>query len=439
VQSGADRVISLCDAPFASGRQLVAVVIDDGGAAQKVAQIVSVGSATDRGATNKPAENLTFYRDKVVICDDAGAAVPELYGGASNSTDLTGSPPNGSRSCAYKDHLVLARSSANLERVWFAAPGDMTSWDTTNGYLDMNGEVCAMYPLRNAIIVFHDRAIERIVGSVPPPGTDMSIQPIFPVGLSVNDARSIAGTDDFVCFSNASGVFLTDGAGVVDLTQKGGMKKYWQDQCATATTLRLSGGYFRGYYMVTIRDGNATFVDSFLIHVESRRWMRLGNITAACFTRVVSGKDELYFGDFSEARVNALSGIFSPASGIKNDGDSTAVTTTIETPYYQTGKSKANFRFVYIVYDIRDAASDNPIYTLAFVTDPTSTSYTNVTDVSGSSQTLAETTAMTKARRRVGVDSLGIGFRLTQSNAAASEALYRIEVEADPLDDLNVR
>ena len=109
VQSSADRVISLCDAPFAAGRQLVAVVIDDGGAAQKVAQIVSVGSATDRGATNKPAENLTFYRDKVVICADSGTAVPELYGGASNSTDLTGSPPNGSRSCTYKDHLVLAR------------------------------------------------------------------------------------------------------------------------------------------------------------------------------------------------------------------------------------------------------------------------------------------------------------------------------------------
>ena len=234
-------------------------------------------------------------------------------------------------------------------------------------------------------------------------------------------------------------MFLTDGAGVVNLTEKGGMTKYWQDQCATATTLRLSGGYFRGYYMVVIRDGDSTYVDSFLIHVESRRWMRLGNITACCFTRVVSGKDELYFGDFSEARVNSLSGLFSPASGIKNDGDGTAVTTTIETPYYQTGKSKANFRFVYTVYDLRDAASDNPTFTLAYITDPTSTSYTNVVDYAAASAPLVETTSMQRVRRRVGVDALGIGFRLTQTNAASTEALYRIEVEADLLDDLNVR
>ena len=340
VQTSADRVISLCDAPFAAGRQLVAVVIDDGGAAQKVAQIVSVGSATDRGATNKPAENLTFYRDKVVICADSGTAVPELYGGASNSTDLTGSPPNGSRSCTYKDHLVLARSrrEPGARLVRRTGRHDVMGHHQRLPRHERRGLRHVPAPQRDRRL---PRSLHRADRWLRPPTGHRYVDPAdLPVGLNVNDARSIAGTDDFVCFANATGVFLTDGAGVVNLTEKGGMTKYWQDQCATATTLRLSGGYFRGYYMVVIRDGDSTYVDSFLIHVESRRWMRLGNITACCFTRVVSGKDELYFGDFSEARVNSLSGLFSPASGIKNDGDGTAVTTTIETPYYQTANRR---------------------------------------------------------------------------------------------------
>ena len=60
-------------------------------------------------------------------------------------------------------------------------------------------------------------------------------------------------------------------------------------------------------------------------------------------------------------------------------------------------------------------------------------------DYAAASAPLVETTSMQRVRRRVGVDALGIGFRLTQTNAASTEALYRIEVEADLLDDLNVR
>jgi hypothetical protein len=418
--AGADVVRALIYAPFSSGNQLVGVTTNLGTASRCV-QIVSTSSTTDRGSSITPDENPCFYRDNVVFCSNSGSGTPLRYDGSSNATVLTGSPPTGRRSTIYKDRLVLGYSTSNVNRVWFSEAGDINDWDTTNRWIDTTGEVTALYALRNAILVFHPSGLERIIGSVPPPGTDMYLQPLYDTGTL--QARSLAGTDQFVCFANAAGVYMTDGSQVIDMTRAGGIKALWQTRVAAASSLALAGGYYRGYYWVTIIDSNTTTQDTFAVHVDSKRWLRFDNITAHCYARRLSGNEELYWGDSSEARANTLSGIFTPASGNKNDDDGTAVGCSVELPYVEIGNSKGRIRRAYCSYDLRDAASDNPTLTMSYVTSPESTSYSSI------SSTLPETLAKTYKRRSINKEAFGVGLKLAQTTASAQTRIYALGIE----------
>ena len=113
--------------------------------------------------------------------------------------------------------------------------------------------------------------MERIIGAIPPPGTDMSLQPL--VGCRARHhtvAWSIAGTDEFCLLRQSrQGVHMTDGASVADLTEQGGIKSYWQDVVATAGHGSFAGGFFRGYYFVDPGRGGRAATSAIL---PSRRW-----------------------------------------------------------------------------------------------------------------------------------------------------------------------
>lgn len=423
--AGADVVRALIYAPFTAGAQLVGITTDFG-TASKCVQIVSTSSTTDRGTSITPAENPSFYLDNVIFCSDSGSGTPQTYDGSNSVASLTGSPPGGRRSTVYKDRLVLANTTANTNRVWFSEAGDINDWDTTDRWIDTTADVSALYALRNSILVFHPRGLERIIGSIPPPGSDMFLQPVFDTGT--HQATSLAGTDQFVCFANASGVYQTDGSQVVDMTRAGGINDLWQSRCAAASNLDIAGGYFRGYYWVTLRNGNTTTLDTFAVHVDTKRWLRFTNLTAHCFARAVgtTGGEELYWGDSSEARANTLSGIFSPTSSTKNDGDGTAVGFTLELPYVGISQSKGRLKRAYVGYDLRDAASDNPTIAASYIKSPEATSYTSITGA------LAETTEKAWVRRAVNKATFGIGLKLAQTTASAQTRLYEIGFEGHP-------
>lgn len=428
--SNADVVQSMIYAPFSGGSQLVAISRNLG-SDSKCLQIVSTSSTTDRGACNDPAENLCFYHDNVIITGRSGNATPDKYSGSANVTDITGSPPAGSRSTVYKDRVVLARTAANLNRVWFSEAGDIDDWDTTYRWIDTTGEVTALYALRNSIMVFHPSSLERIIGSIPPPGTDMYVQPVFDTGTVY--PLSLAGTDQFVCFANPAGVYMTDGSTVVDMTRAGGIKDLWLTSVADATSsLDLPGGYFRGYYWVTVKSSSTTLFHVFAVHVDTKRWLRFTNIPAWCFARRNDTQEELYFGSMDEARVGSLSSLFAPTSSVKNDADGTAVGWTLELPYVGISQSKGRLRRAYVKYDLRDAGTDNPTLALSYVTSPEATSYTSI------SSTLAETTEMTRERRDINKAAFGVGLKLAQTTASAQTRLYETALEGHPRESSRV-
>ena len=140
----------------------------------------------------------------------------------------------------------------------------------------------------------------------------------------------------------------------------------------------------------------------------------------------------------NSGRVASLSSILSPAAGTKNDADGTAVVPVLETGLFR-GYSHIRRRWVmsfglqqwknfYLNYDMRDAATDNPVLSVSYATDPSASSYTSIT------RTYAKTTKNTRGKRNLGFRASGLMLKIVQTNASSDTRLGTMEAEYDPLE-----
>jgi hypothetical protein len=419
VKATAGSVACVAHAPFTAGAQLVAV--DEDG---EVYTIASVGAATDRGAGVQMIAPAVFHRNLLIMPASNGTSRAKTWSGAALSQVGTGGI--GKYAAVYKDRTLLGNTAAEPQRVLFSPAGAPASaWDTTNAFVNTSAPIRGLATLRNTILVFHDSFAERIRGAVAPPGGDMILENAFDEGCL--DARSIATYGDFIVFANENGIFMTDGATVADLTEAGGMTRYWTTVMASWTSSwTISAGIFRGHYVISLMNGS-TFVDCFVVDLDQRIFYRLSNMKAATFAPSVGVAGELYFGLGNTPRVCTLSSIFTPGSSYKNDGDGTAVTGVLETPFTKLG-ALVRLRHAYLGYDLRDAASDNPTMTLGYITSPEATSYTSL------SPTLAETTAYSRKRIAISKRASGFAFKLSRSGASADARFYGLELDGHELE-----
>ena len=88
-------------------------------------------------------------------------------------------------------------------------------------------------------------------------------------------------------------------------------------------------------------------------------------------------------------------------------------------PYFRLGsRGKSRLKSIYLTYDMRDAASDNPQLDTLYLTSPEATSRV------GLSPTLSETTAMTRSRVPVGVAANGAAFLVSQRSLVIQMASF---------------
>lgn len=424
VKATASYVTAGIYAPFSGGGKNIA--IDEDG---ELYVIVSDASTTDVGAAVTVHQNPVFHRDRIIIPATGGSTTPKTYDGTTLA-NLGGSPPTGTIAGVHKDRTIIARSNTNLNRLWFSDAGDPQAWDTTNTYVDVSYPPTGLASIRNSILIFSIGATERLVGSTPPPGSDFTFGPLFDEGVHVQTTRSICYWGDNILFANPSGVFITDGSALGDITKEAGMLTYWRDTVMASfseATYNVCGGVYSGFYFLSIMDG-ATLIDAAMIDIARRTWYRLSNWDAwAMWSR--SGPDELYVGRRDAARVSKTSSIFSPTAANKNDADGAAVVPVYEGPFFQGDEMELiRWRRGYLEYDTRDAASDNPTLTLSYVTSPEATSYTAVATA------FSKTTVQTKARRDIGKKALGIGFKLHQTNASSDTRVYAVGAELHALE-----
>lgn len=313
------------------------------------------GSISSEGSTNVPAHPPTFYRGFSILCDSTGAAAPDTWDGA-NIAALGGSPPEGRVSTVYKDHLVLASSAANPERIWFASAGDPSSWElgVAGQWLDMTNPVAAIASLKNMIVVFSEGSTERITGDIIPGviGSDVRSEPLFQT-IGCGAPASIAAYGDYVVFANTAGVYMTDGITFADLTTEGGIVNLWQG-IVNDSAFNITATVFQGYYIVAVMDG-ADFVCAFMCDVKKRVWTRISNLPAAMLAATPVGVSNIvsnncYFADRTSLYAGEVSAFFTPSLAYGSDGDGTAVEPVLELGYFRDKPGRKRLKRVYVSY-----------------------------------------------------------------------------------------
>lgn len=414
-------------AEFPAGPQLIGV--NNSNALYKVtAGLTSSlgGSTVSGGLIDKPKLRVGGGSALLIFPCADGTTAPIKYDGSGLPAGLGGSSPGGKVCEIYKSRLALGGSSSNPNRLYFSPTPDITSsWDTTNSWIDCDHAITGIASLRNALLIFSQGHVERIIGSTPPPGSDMDRSPLGDVGTP--DARSIVVQEGNCLFANPRGVYLTNGSGFASLTTEGQIEAYWQTLFTgyDPSTWTVSAGILRSFYIVTIYDG--TNYITMMCNVPRRAWWRLTNIKSLMYAQAVGTSDELYYADAGAPRITKLSGIFSPTSSNKNDADGTAVTPTATLRTFGDGPSLKAWGDAHLTYDMRDAASDNPTLAVQYATGVEATTFT-----AAAQSPLAETTDATRTPLSTGVDSQALTVKVTQSNASAKTELYALEVDSRP-------
>jgi hypothetical protein len=427
-KSTASQVRAGIYAPFAAAAKNCA--IDEDG---ELYTIAANGTVTDVGAALCPIQNPIFHREKVIIPAPDGSTAPKYYDG-STLGNLAGSPPAGKYACVFKDRTVLGGTSANPQRSYFSPAGNPAgTWDTTNGWWDASYPLTGYASLRNMILLFSVGTLERLRGSIPPPGSDFVLDTLCQIGCT--DARSIAMYGDYCIWANPGGLFITDGSSYDDLTVQCGVKHYWQDALSGYTSSwLLAGGIYRDYYLATVIDASGVVKLTGMIDLRAKTFLTLTNVDAAAYWRSTAVAEELYFGRRGAAYVGSLSSIFAPGAGNKNDGNGVAVIPYVELPYIEIKPGLKNWRDVWLTAHVTDAAADEPVLSVSYVTTPEATSYTALAD------TFAETAQMTRRKLAMGVTrAQGLGLKIAQTHASALTYIDSLESEIHPLEGQRVR
>ena len=411
--------------------------------AKKLWDVAAATSIAATLTTNVPTTPPFYHRGKLIF--GQGNVVPAYYD-SGGTTGTLAAAPKINHGVAYKDHscaVGVDQNGANTQRVFFSAAGDPTTWDQTFGYWDTTGIVVGLAATLNAILVFHGDTAERLRGTTPPPGSDMDLEPLYNDGCI--DVHTIAYWGQRVLWASSRGIYLTDGVSVVDLTAAAGMKTYWISLLSSyATSWRIAAGVYRDHYIISINNGN-TLVDCLCVNLNTRSMWRFTNLHGSGFVNVTNAvAEELYMGQWNAGRVAKLSPLWSPAAGVKQDGDATNPTPIIETGAYR-GYDRLHRRWiqsmglqkwgqVYCDYDLRDAASDNPTITLSYALSPGG-SYTALTGGN-----LAKTTDYTRKRRSVGAVIGGakrsnmLELKLAVNGPYATANVYTLEAAFEPID-----
>lgn len=440
--SGATQIKGLGIAPsgwYSSYPNGVVVAIDQSPKAWD-----AIAGTSFTGATVIPGSPGAFHRGFLFFPTNPSnpASLPTAFNGTS-IVSLSAGAPNATLAGVYKDHALLANATPNhVNRIWFSAAGDPTTWDLNFGWWDTTESISAIGTTVNSILLFHPDYTERLRGTTPPPGSDMTLEPFFNDGCI--DPFSVAYWQQNVVFASSRGIYLTDGNTITDLTADAQMKSYWTSLVSGYTSSwRVAGGIYRGHYIVSVNNGS-TLVDCLCVNLNTHVIWRFSNLHGSSFGNLTFGQEKLYMGQWNAGRVAELSSLWTPGASVKQDGDGTNPTPIIETGSFRgwdrlhrrwiQSMGLQKWRFAYVDYDLRDSASDNPTMTLSYAKTPTG-AYTTV-----AGGNLPKSTDYIRKRRSFNTTIGGairsnmLNLKLAVNGPYASAKVYSIEAAFEPIE-----
>lgn len=393
-------------------------------------RLFNLTAPVDVGATTVPLHTPTFFRDLVIWGD--GDNAPRKYDGNTVSS-LGGSPPTTARcSAVWQERVIFSgrlSTAAEKATIYFSAAGNAESWDTTNAFVRTRDTIQGLAPLGTSIIVFHAGSVTKVYpdGSPPAPPSATGVgnlgQKVLFDDVGIYGPNAFAVKGESVIWADDSGVYSTDGTSLVDLTDRGGIRTYWQDIAPTANHVAV--GTWRDYALVslTLTDG---YVDFLLCDLETKGWFRFSNIAALNFSPRFGTRDELYFSNRQTKYVGEMSACFDPSSVNKNDADLDSILPSFDTRYYTFAAGPERIKRVYLTYDLRDASLDNPRIQASYIATPEASSYTTFPG----SNRYGETTEGVRRRHALNRKLRGVAFRFVQSGGPSGDTrIHKLEAE----------
>ncbi len=390
---------------------------------------VTSGATTDistLGAAYVPIQPPIFRAggtDLLVFTANDGTTAPKTYNGTAVAA-LGGTPAAGKFGCVYKSRLVLGNTAANPNRVFFSPTPDITTaWDTTNSWIDADHTLTGLAAVNNVLLLFSAGHLERIVGATPPPGSDMDRSPLASIGCS--DARSIATKDNTVMFANPGGVYLTNGAGLQDLTKNHGIKSLWRSSLNgyAPTTWTIAAGVYQDYYVVTVLNASGAEVITLLFDIPRNTVVRAQNMAANMYATAYGTTENFYFSSRATNRVGALANIFVGGGGTDDNSSGPSPAATLKsvpsTPWLK------HFRDGRITYQLTNSGA-TPLLSVS----PSR----NIADTgTGTSVTFAANTLPGRGRFSMSYVGQAVGLTLSVTNRAGNLVIYGVELDQRPI------
>lgn len=399
---------------------------------------IDISSSTS-AASISSSDDLLVYPNPVMYADQmvyASAAGLKRWTGSGSTSSISTAPGNLLGVETYRASLAAAEASGS--RIYFSKPGDYGTWDSTNGYITTPGILLGLKSLASVMLVFTTTGVHRVRGAPPPyTGTTAQVSPDLTLDTIYNQGglltRSQIVVGELCYFATAGGLFVTDGAGITDLTEQSGFSRYWRD---SFSTIDPRGGFddiilgsYRQYilcsplYSPLGSDGTDGGIGTLVYDTINKCWFRITNLTVSMYS-TSKATGETYFALRNAPYIGKVSTMFAPTSTVKADADGTAIEPSLETPFYMfRPHGQKRFKNVYVGYDVRDAGTDDPTLTVSYADGPEDTSYTSL-------GALSETSQATRQRIGMRVPAKdGVSFKIAQSNNSSETRIFDLEVD----------
>lgn len=448
-------------APFRNDPHLVAC---SGDAAYRVAEFDGDDGNFVGNLASTPARPVYWGgATPLLIIPHAGAAVPpDKYYALSGEggTDfavaaLGGTPPHAKVAEAWGDFLILARLATNYRRVQWSTAGNPESWPALGVY-DAPEEVHHVVAKGTAQYIFGPTGVHLLVGDTPPPGGNLTAKPFF-FREGTIDGRSVQAYGDTIVWANQSGVFSTDGTSLRDLTEEGGISRYWRSLARGVVSPQVSGMAItgvlsRGHYIVTILTKSlvspyANTYKTLVCDLDRSVWFEWQGFQAISYAtrpaglgigvlggEIEGGDEETFLFSPERMIVDKLSPCWDLTSltGLDPHGTNSP-RALLETGIYKLGSAaEKRFRRAFITSDVRSLGGSAP-------TLEVSTTMTPNEDATYSlPKTLPVTTKPKRRPVQIGRRGNGCAFKLEHGgDTAGNISLYSIEIDGHALEGSN--
>lgn len=236
---------------------------------------------------------------------------------------------------------------------------------------------------------------------------------------SYRGARVVPALDDVYLFS--SGGALPSGGGFQSISE--GIRPLYRSYVEAGYRPGLATVY-RGHYFLPIMSGTADWIDTLVCRLDGGRaaWTRWeGGSGFARRSGTPTRAAALYAVRSVGQRVLDMTTCFTPANAVKADANGTVFGMNIITNDFLTGSGNVNtVERVRTAYELIDAASDNPTFSVFYSTDEGANWV--------AAEVLAESAGLVPETSRIGKRARRVRFMLTQQGPARTARLEALDV-----------